>query len=66
MYTFSPATTQIEGKHMNETDIAVAVYDTHWQAKTAVKTLQCAGFEMTKISIIGRRSPRASRSVLDV
>jgi len=39
---------------MNETDIAVAVYDAHWQAKTAVKTLQCAGFEMTKISIIGR------------
>jgi hypothetical protein len=38
---------------MNKTDIAIAVYDTHLQAATAVKTLQRAGFEMTKISITG-------------
>ena len=35
-------------------DLAVAVYDSHSQAETAVKALQLAGFDMTKISIIGR------------
>jgi uncharacterized membrane protein len=39
---------------MNDTDLAVAVYNTHLQAETGVKTLQRSGFEMTKISIIGR------------
>ena len=36
------------------TDIAVAVYDVHTQAETAVKALQRAGFDMKKISIIGK------------
>jgi hypothetical protein len=36
------------------TDIAVAVYDTHVQAEAAVKALQRAGFDMKKISIMGR------------
>ena len=36
------------------TDIAVAVYDLHTQAEGAVKALQRAGFDMKKISIIGR------------
>ena len=39
---------------MTMTNIAVAVYDLHTQAETAVKALQRAGFEMKKISIIGR------------
>ena len=39
---------------MTKTDIAVAVYDIHTQAETAVKALQRAGFDMKKISIIGR------------
>jgi uncharacterized membrane protein len=39
---------------MTKTDIAVAVYDRHTQAETAVKALQRAGFDMRKISIIGR------------
>ena len=39
---------------MTKTDIAVAVYDLHTQAETAVKALQRAGFDMKKISIIGR------------
>jgi uncharacterized membrane protein len=39
---------------MNKTDIAVAVYDTHTQAESAVKALQRTGFDMKKISIIGR------------
>jgi hypothetical protein len=37
-----------------KTDIAVAVYDLHTQAEGAVKALQRAGFDMRKISIIGR------------
>lgn len=39
---------------MTKTDIAVAVYDLHTQAEAAVKALQRAGFDMKKISIIGR------------
>ena len=39
---------------MSKPDIAVAVYDAHTKAEDAVKTLQRAGFDMTKISIIGR------------
>jgi hypothetical protein len=38
---------------MTKPDIAVAVYDTHTKAEDAVKALQRAGFDMTKISIIG-------------
>jgi len=39
---------------LSKADIAVAVYDLHTQAETAVKVLQRAGFDMRKISIIGR------------
>jgi len=39
---------------MNKTDLAVAVYDTHARAESAVKALQRAGFDMKKLSIIGR------------
>lgn len=35
-------------------DLAVAVYDLHTEAEVAVKALQAAGFDMKKISIIGR------------
>jgi hypothetical protein len=38
----------------NNPDIAVAVYDHHTQAENAVRTLQRAGFDMKKISIIGK------------
>jgi len=39
---------------MSKTDIAVAIYDSHSKAETAVKALQRAGFDMKRISIIGR------------
>lgn len=39
---------------VNKTDIAVTVYDNHPQAESAVKALQRAGFDMKKLSIIGR------------
>ncbi len=43
-----------EEQTLNKTDIAVAVYDTHTQAESAVKALQRAGFDMKKISILGK------------
>jgi hypothetical protein len=38
----------------NNPDIAVALYDQHTQADDGVKALQRAGFDMKKISIIGK------------
>jgi uncharacterized membrane protein len=38
----------------NSPDIAVALYDQHTQAESAVKALQRAGFDIKKISIIGK------------
>lgn len=38
----------------NKTDIAVADFNLHSQAEEAVKVLQRAGFDMKKISIIGK------------
>src|SRR5258708_35801110 len=38
----------------NIPDIAVALYDQHSQAENAVKALQRSGFDVKKISIIGK------------
>ena len=39
---------------MNRNELAVATFATHIAAEDAVKSLQRAGFDMTRISIIGR------------
>jgi len=39
---------------MFETNSVVAVYDTHTQAEEAVKDLQRSGFDMKKMSIVGK------------
>ncbi len=39
---------------MATTELTVAIYNLHRQAETAVKTLQRAGFDMKKLSIIGK------------
>ncbi|HVB79355.1 MAG TPA: general stress protein [Candidatus Binataceae bacterium] len=39
---------------MSETNALVAVYDTHTQAEDAVKELQRSGFDMRKMSIVGK------------
>jgi uncharacterized membrane protein len=39
---------------MPKEDVAVAVYNTHLEAEQAVKTLQKGGFDMKKLSIVGR------------
>ena len=39
---------------MSETNSVVAIYETHSQAEEAVKELQRAGFDMKKMSIVGK------------
>lgn len=39
---------------MTPTDLAVATYDTHIQAESAVKALYRSGFDMKRISIVGK------------
>jgi uncharacterized membrane protein len=39
---------------MTETNSIVAIYDTHSQAEEAVKNLQKSGFDMKKLSIVGK------------
>jgi len=39
---------------MSETNSAVAIYETHTQAEQAVKELQKSGFDMKKMSIVGK------------
>ena len=39
---------------MIETNSVVAIYDTHTQAEDAVKELQRSGFDMKKMSIVGK------------
>jgi hypothetical protein len=38
----------------NTDDLAVAIYNTHDEAEQAVKTLERAGFDMRKLSIVGK------------
>ncbi len=39
---------------MTKTNSVVAIYDTHSQAEDAVKSLQKSGFDMRKLSIVGK------------
>jgi uncharacterized membrane protein len=39
---------------MSETNSVVAIYETHAQAEEAVKELQKSGFDMKKMSIVGK------------
>jgi len=39
---------------MAETNSVVAIYDTHSQAEEAIKSLQKSGFDMKKLSIVGK------------
>jgi uncharacterized membrane protein len=39
---------------MSETNSVVAIYETHSQAEEAVKELQKSGFDMKKMSIVGK------------
>ena len=48
---------------MSDNNIIVAVYDAHTQAEQAVKQLQSCGFDMKKLSIVGR-NPHAEEQVV--
>lgn len=37
-----------------DANMAVAVYSTHTEAEIAIKALEQSGFDMTKLSIVGR------------
>ena len=39
---------------MTDTNAAIAVYDTHSAAENALKELQKSGFDMKKLSIVGK------------
>ena len=39
---------------MSETNSVVAIYETHSQAAEAVKEVQRSGFDMKKMSIVGK------------
>lgn len=39
---------------MSEKNAVIAIYNTHTEAEEAVKKLQKAGFDMKKLSIIGK------------
>src|SRR5580698_9691994 len=39
---------------MNDTNAVVAVFDTHPEADEAVKELQRSGFDMKKLSVVGK------------
>ena len=44
----------LKGFDMSSEDLAVATYDTHVEAEDGVKALQRSGFDMKRISIIGK------------
>jgi hypothetical protein len=48
---------------MPDNNIVVAVYDAHASAEKAVKELQSAGFDMKKLSIVGK-NPHAEEHVV--
>ena len=41
-------------KHMSKNNSVVAIYPSHSAAEAAVKELQQSGFDMKKLSIVGR------------
>jgi hypothetical protein len=44
----------IERKNMTDTNAVIAVYDGHSAAEDAVKELQKSGFDMKKLSVVGK------------
>ena len=44
----------IKTNHMNKSNSIVAIYPSHTAAESAVKELQRSGFDMKKLSIVGR------------
>ena len=51
---FSPTEPNNNSKNMNKDNSVVAIYPTHTAAEAAIKELQRSGFDMKKLSIVGR------------
>ena len=47
---------------MSETNSVVGIYETHSAAEEAIKELQKSGFDMKKMSIVGRITTPTSTS----
>jgi uncharacterized membrane protein len=45
---------KLEGAETAETGAVVAIYDTHEEAEEAVRELQRSGFDMQKLSVVGK------------
>jgi Heat induced stress protein YflT domain len=41
-------------KRMSDTNAVIAIYDSHSAADNAVKELQKSGFDMKKLSVVGK------------
>jgi hypothetical protein len=48
---------------MTDPNAVIAVYDNHSAAEDAVRELQKAGFDMKKLSVVGRIITRTSKSL---
>ena len=44
----------LERTGLQEKKAVVAIYDTHTEAEAAIRDLQKMGFDMTKLSIVGK------------
>jgi hypothetical protein len=54
VFSQDPLVNQIRNSVMSEKNSVVAVLQSHNQAEDAVRELQKSGFDMTKLSIVGR------------
>lgn len=50
----APIAEKSEGSQTNDKSAVVAIYDTHAEAEKAVRELQKSGFDMQKLSIVGK------------
>jgi len=48
---------------VTDTNAVIAVYDNHLAAEEAVKELQKSGFDMKKLSVVGKTTTRTSKSL---
>jgi len=49
------------GQAISDVKAVIAVYNTHPEAEGAVKELQRAGFDVKKLSVVGKATTRTNR-----
>ena len=50
----APIATKLAGSEKSDKSAVIAIYDTHVEAEAAVRELQKSGFDMKKLSIVGK------------